>query len=122
MGSKRPQNGRTGKKKGDKDTKEQRSMLEFTVKKPGDAIQKTTAKKTSISGSPIPSQPSSKGSHVADDGGHVADDGGQAIQDQTRDLWRRQLAHVNKPRDKASQDDFDESKLQVCHQKNDKQY
>lgn len=84
MGSKRPKNGRTGKKKGDKDTKGQRSMLEYTVKKTGD--------------------------------------GGQALQDHVNELQRQLLARANKPRDKASQDDFDESKLQVCHQKNDKQY
>ncbi|KAI7779291.1 hypothetical protein LA080_000962 [Diaporthe eres] len=105
MGRKRPQNRRTGNKKGDNDMKGQRRISEFTVKNTRDAIQKPTAKKTSVSGRPIPSRPSSRGRHVADDGG-------QAMHDQMNELMRQRLARVNKPRDKAGQDDFDESKLQ----------
>lgn len=48
--------------------KKQRSLDEFVVKIDKNAIQKTTAKKTSNNGRPIPIQPNNKRKHVADDG------------------------------------------------------
>lgn len=129
MGSKRPQKRLTGNKKGDKDENGQRSITEFTVKKSRDAVQKTTAKKTTVSGRAMPTWPSSGGKHIADDDG-------KALHDQVNELMRHRLALVNKPRGNASQDaasdaaaettpaaaeassstdNFDGSKIQVCH-------